>query len=49
VYELVKEPSGIKTATLAMNVAILVYLMGRRTTEHVKPRSRSWQLRLAPD
>jgi uncharacterized membrane protein (DUF2068 family) len=49
VYELVKEPSGIKAATLAMNVAILVYLVGRRTTEHHTPRRRSWQLRLAPD
>ena len=47
VFELAKELTAVKAATLAMNAAILVYLVVRRIREHRQPSRQPWQLRLA--
>jgi len=47
VFELAKELTAVKAATLAMNAAILVYLVVRRMREHRQLSRQPWQLRLA--
>ncbi len=45
-YELAKEPTAIKGATLAMNLAILIFLIARRFRE--RRSKRGLHLRFAP-
>ena len=47
VYELVRQPTVVKVAMLAINVAVLAYLVARRLNGHHRPHRQSWQLSLA--
>ena len=47
VFELVKEPTALKAATLVMNVVILIFLIVRRGKERRRPGRTPARMRLA--